>query len=294
MHASGFLEGLDIVFARAFRLSPLFLLCLAWLFLSRLDAQTPEKLFSVEVGDLPIILTAPHGGSKAIPGVPERHGKEVDFFKSATDAFTDQLTEKLADAIEAKMGKSPYVVIARFHRKYLDANRRARDAFESQEAATVYSAYHKAIADARNEVINRWGGGALFDIHGQGAEPRAIFRGTQNGKTTTHLVSRFGREALNGETSLFGLLAKQDVQVIPAIGTTGPERPEYAGGYTVITYGSSSGGTFDAIQLELGRDLRAPGANADTANKLANAIKEFYIQYLPQADVAIRVPLISR
>lgn len=47
-------------------------------------------------------------------------------------------TEKLADAIESKMGKRPYVVIARFARKYLDANRRARNAFESPESELVY------------------------------------------------------------------------------------------------------------------------------------------------------------
>jgi N-formylglutamate amidohydrolase len=183
------------------------------------DAQTPSQLISVETGDLPIILTAPHGGSDAIPGVLLRQGNGVALFKSQSDAFTDQLTEKLADAIEAKQGQRPYLIIARFHRKYLDANRRARDAYESPEAEAVYNAYHQAIADARDEIIKRWGHGTLIDIHGQAAELKTIFRGTQNGKTTTHLVNRFGREALIGESSLFGLLAQQGLQVIPEIGS---------------------------------------------------------------------------
>ena len=248
------------------------------------DTQTLGRLINIEAGDLPIILTAPHGGSDPIPGVPQRQGNGVTMFTSTSDAFTVQLTEKLADAIEAKLGKRPYVVIARFQRKYLDANRRARDAYESPEAEAVYNAYHQAIADARNEIIHRWGRGALFDIHGQAAEPKTIFFGTQNGKTTTHLIHRFGRESQNGESSLLGSLAKQGVQVIPAIGTTGPEHSNYDGGYTVIKHGSASSGTVDAIQLELGRDLRVPETNVETANKLANAIKEFSIKYLPQAD----------
>lgn len=252
-------------------------------------AQTPgrlalDRLVQVEHGDLPIILSAPHGGSDLIPGVPERRGSGAKLFRSKSDAFTGQLTEKLADAIEEKLGRRPYVVIARFHRKYLDANRRARDAFESPQAEPVYHAYHKAISDARRAVTERWGRGILIDIHGQAAEPKAIFRGTQNGKTTTYLYNRFGREAMTGETSLFGQLASQGFPVIPAIGSTNNEHPSYDGGYTVITHGSQSGGTVDAIQLELGRDLRVPGANGETANKLAKAITEFSSNYLSLVD----------
>ncbi len=264
----------------AFRFGLLLCLSLNRLCTSQAEAQTPSQLVFVEPGDLPIILTAPHGGSEAIPGVSPRQGAGVALFRPQADAFTAQLTEKLADAIEANVGKRPYVVIAQFHRKYLDANRRARDAFESPQAETVYAAYHQAITDARDDIVRRWGRGTLIDIHGQATEPRGIFSGTQNGKTTTHLTNQFGREALIGESSLFGLLSKHGLQVIPAINSSDNEHPNYNGGYTVGTYGSSSGGTFDAIQLELGRELRVPGSNTETANKLADAITEFSAKYL--------------
>ncbi len=270
--------------AKTYGLSLLSCLLLIGLSVPNAEAQTQSRLMSIETGNLPIILTAPHGGDDAIPGVAQRRGNGAALFKSQSDEFTDQLTEKLADAIETKQGKRPYVIIARFHRKYLDANRRARDAYESPEAEPVYHAYHQAIADARNEIIRRWGRGTLVDIHGQAAEPKTIFRGTQNGKTTTHLISHFGQEAVIGETSLFGLLAQQGFQVIPAVGSTETEHEDYDGGYTVITHGSNSGGTFDAIQLELGRNLRSPDVNTETANKLADAITEFSAKYLPEAD----------
>jgi glutamine amidotransferase-like uncharacterized protein len=106
-------------------------------------------------------------------------------------------------------------------------------------------------------------------------------RGTQNGKTTTHLVSRFGREAIIGETSLFGQLASQGLKVIPAVGSEGRERVGYDGGYTVIAHGSGSGGTLDAIQLELGNELRSAEALPETTSKLADAIASFAKQYLP-------------
>lgn len=243
----------------------------------------PNSLVTIEAGELPIILSAPHGGRDAIPGVPVRRGKGVKLFNPRSDFNTDQLTEKLANAIEKKLGKRPYVVIARFHRKYLDANRRVKDAYESDKARAAYDTYHQALARARRDVIKRWGRGMLFDIHGQGANPKAIFRGTQNGKTTTHLIKRFGKEALVGETSVFGQLVKQGLPVIPAIGSTDRENPAYNGGYIVATYGSRSGGTLDAIQFELGRELRASKATSATAKKMADAVAVFARKYLPTA-----------
>ena len=253
------------------------------------DAQAqakPDRLVTIAIGELPIILSAPHGGREALVEAPVRLGKGVDRFKTSSDARTDLLTEKLADSLEQKLGKRPYVVIARVQRKYVDANRPATGAYESEQAKVAYDSYHQALADARQKIMQRWGHGLLLDIHGQVAEPKAIFRGTQNGKTATHLVSRFGREALVGETSLFGQLAKQGFPVIPAIDSPDREHGAYNGGYIVGTYGSDSGGTLDAIQLELGSDLRSSQAMATTADKLATAITAFAIQYLPQEEQA--------
>ncbi|MGI9242571.1 MAG: BPL-N domain-containing protein [Verrucomicrobiales bacterium] len=244
------------------------------------QAQTGE-LVTVESGGLPIILSAPHGGGDAIPDVPERRGLGVRLFRWKSDAGTARLTEKLADALEERFGKRPYVVIARFHRKFLDANRPADLAYESDNARPAYEAYHHAIAEARRDIVRRWGRGILLDIHGQAAEPGAIFRGTQNGKTVSHLVGRFGEEALAGETSLFGQLAEQGVPVIPPIGS-GDREIKYQGGYIVVTHGSASGGTIDAIQLELGRELRSPDAGTEV--QLADAIYAFAGRYLPDTE----------
>lgn len=241
----------------------------------------PVSLITIESGELPILLTAPHGGRDAIPNVSERMGDGVDRFNPKSDTNTDILTERLAEAIEKKMGKRPFVVIARFHRKYADANRRGRDAYESDEAKVVYEAYHQAIATARSQVMERWGRGILLDIHGQVAEPKAILRGTQNGKTTTHLISRFGREALIGESSLFGRLGHHGFSVMPEVGAEEREHPNFNGGHTVITHGSGAGGTVDAIQLEFGSELRSRDALPTTVLKLTEAIAEFAKTHLP-------------
>lgn len=247
--------------------------------------QAVSNLVATEQGQLPIILSAPHGGRVAIPDVAERTGDGVSAFRTVQDVNTDKLVERLADALEKKLGKRPYTVIAHFHRRYVDANRPENDAYESKNAKLFYDTYHQALHQARVEVIQRWGRGLLLDIHGQAAEPEAIFRGTQNGKTVTHLVKRFGEEALIGETSLFGVLAERGVSLLPAVGSAAHEDPRYDGGYTVLTYGSSSGTTLDAIQLEFGRDLRSSSAVTGTATRLADAIAAFAQEYLPRTSI---------
>ena len=248
------------------------------------EASGRNAAITVTAGGLPIILTAPHGGGAAIPGVPERKGDGVTRFNPRADTNTDILTEKLADALEQKLGKRPYVVIARFHRKFIDANRRPEDAFESREAKATYDEYHAAIAAACKEVTARWGRGIVLDIHGQAFQPGVILRGTQNGKTVAHLLKRSGREAVYGATSLFGELAKQGFAIFRAVGSSDPEEPNYSGGHTVGIHGSSSGGTIDAIQLELGTRYRDAKSIGDGAEKLASAITAFAKSYLPAEE----------
>ena len=240
---------------------------------------TPDDLITVEKGDLPIILSAPHGGGKEIPGVAVRKGVGIRQFVTSSDVSTDRLTEDLADAIEDRLGARPYVVIARFHRKYLDANRPAERAYESALAKPFHDRYHEALAEARRDVARRWGSGLLLDVHGQRAAPDAIYRGTQNGRTTNHLVGKFGRDALTGRGSLFGQIAAQGIRVIPPAESEDRET-KYQGGYIVVEHGSASGGSIDAIQLELGRQLRS--AKAKTAEQLANAIVAYSADYLPK------------
>lgn len=242
-----------------------------------------HPLVTTQSGGLPIILAAPHGGRDGVPGMPVREGKGVDRFQPRMDTNTDRLTEMLADAIEKQTGKRPFVVIARFHRKFIDANRAPGDAYESEQAKPVYDAYHQALAAARKEIVDRWGSGLLLDVHGQAAARNTIFRGTRDGSTTTHLTKLHGREALIGADSLCGQLARQGFHVVPPVGSDDKEE-FYNGGHTVVTYGSGAAGTLDAIQLELGSHHRSAAQLPHTAGKMAVAVGLFAKKYLPVAE----------
>jgi len=249
------------------------------------EKRTAESLLTVWAGMLPIILSAPHGGREPIPGIPARKGIGVSQFTTERDANTGRLAERIAAKIEETLSAKPFLVIARFERKYIDANRAEDGAYESAEARPYYLAYHRALEQACDQVRRSWGRGLLLDIHGQGAEGQTIFRGTENGRSTSALQRVFGREALAGRKSILGQMAERGYKIVPPLASREPER-RYSGGYTTQTYGSHRGTGIDAIQLELGTNLRSRANLERTAADLADAIVVFAREYLPAARLA--------
>lgn len=246
-------------------------------------AADADNLVLSKRGDLPIILTAPHGGSHAVWGA---RGRTTGI--TGTDVHTLEFTEALAKRLGAILGAEPYVVAARFHRRYIDANRAEKEAFESAAAQPVYLAYHNQIRTFVAEIRQRFPDGALLlDIHGQGTDPDTVHRGTGNGSTVVWMVRQHGAEALLGEKSLFGVLQSKGRTVFPANTPLGnpPEDRRYNGGYTVRTYGSRNADGIDAIQLELGVNLRTTSSFVDD---LAEAIAVYCRAYLLPGGRALR------
>jgi N-formylglutamate amidohydrolase len=251
------------------------------------EAGTPEDLVFVQKGTLPIILSAPHGGRKAIPGVPERTNSRVASFSVAFDSNTLELTELCAAALERKLDGKPWVVAARFSRKYLDPNRPREGSYESDKAKPYYDRYHDSLEAACKAVQKEFGRGLLLDIHGQGEFNDTICRGTQNGKSVTLLKDRFGWAAVTGKRSVLGHLERGGYKVLPSCDAAEKtkEEPKFNGGYMVTNYGSHTGYAIDAIQLEFGMFLREKERNrlTKTADDLADAIAIFHNEYLKDA-----------
>jgi N-formylglutamate amidohydrolase len=243
-----------------------------------------ERLITIESGEIPIILSAPHGGTRKVDGVSVRKGASAKQFVTVTDTNSHRLTAALAKSLERKWGK-PYVVIAQFSRQYLDANRPASDAYESENAKPIYDAYHSALKEATTKIRERFGRGLLLDIHGQAAKKDTIFRGTSNGKTCSLLTERLGPGALMKDVGLLGILHAKGYEIFPAPGSDEKEDARYNGGHIVRTYGSSGGTGIDALQLELGGDFRKESRIEKTAEDLAEAINRFGDVYFSQIKI---------
>jgi N-formylglutamate amidohydrolase len=138
-------------------------------------AAEEDDLVIARSGSLPILLTAPHGGLQGIPGVPVRSRGTM-----LTDAHTIELAEAVAGHLAKALGGQPYLVAARFSRKYVDANRAEADAFDSPHAKPAYDAYHGRVRDFVAQIRERFPqGGLLIDVHGQSEDPGVVHRGTR-------------------------------------------------------------------------------------------------------------------
>jgi hypothetical protein len=239
-------------------------------------ADQAASLVTIERGDLPIIVSAPHGGTIFLEGVPVRTGRNgaVVKFETVLDGYTQPLAAEIANAIERETGKRPYVVIARFSRKMADANRPAEGAYEDARAKVLYDTYHGALDRAAAEIRERFGRGWLIDVHAQGNRRDAIFRGTNQGASVRDLIARAGTAGLIGPDSLVGQLRAAGVTFLPespdpaAIG----KEVYFSGGYIVQAHGSGNGTKIDAMQMEFGIDYRRPAVIPETAAKVAKAL----------------------
>lgn len=200
--------------------------------------------------------------------------------QKATDTKTFELTKALGKELNDLFGSTPYVVAAKFRRKYIDANRPEAEAFEDPRAKPLYEDYHAHIREFVNELRKQNSPGALLiDIHGQSDDVSTVHRGTRDGLTVKRLLKQHGIVSLTGPKSILGKLQAAGYAVFPpntALGRPLEDR-RFRGGYTVITYGSHNSDGIDAIQLEIGSNLRK---SPKFARDLAQAMAAFYKSYL--------------
>ena len=252
----------------------------------------PDPDIEVHPGDLPIILSAPHGGHLTPSEIPNRTTGNND-----GDAHTRALTLDLADALEALTGQRPIVVINNLHRKKLDANREIVEAAEGvPRAEAAWEAYHSAIEDARKELTVRHEAGLFLDVHGHAHDDPWIELGYlldgsdlnrsdaeldgaayANATSITELIGRSGEPLsalVRGEISLGAELEARGYASVPSTDTPIPGLAEYYnGGHNTRAYGSLETGTVSAVQLEYPRSDREPaGVRAQTAADTAEAI----------------------
>lgn len=78
-------------------------------------------------GTLPLVISAPHGGTIEPAEIPRRSGGT-----QVRDLGTDALAFALADALDARLGARPHLVVFHLHRRMVDANRDSVEATEGQ------------------------------------------------------------------------------------------------------------------------------------------------------------------
>lgn len=258
-----------------------------------------DSLVEYRRGDLPLIVSVPHGGTQTPDQLPDRISATLERY----DVFTLELGRELVDAVHKLSGRTPYMVINHIHRKKVDVNREALEGAQDDPLAVRnWELYHGSLSEACSAVSARFGSGLLIDLHGhRGARPRVELGYLLGGRQLGAPDSVLAREAavtsiralverssvplpelVRGPKSLGSLLAREGYEVVPSETHPGPGRdPYFSGGYIIERHGSRDGGVISAIQLETPlQTVRETAADRKAfARALAAALLEFLELY---------------
>src|SRR5262245_22808113 len=248
------------------------------------------QLVSRYRGTLPVVLSCPDDGAETPPNVPERAAQlpaNCNFSK-ISDLHTRAITMGIAQRLSDICGEAPYVVLAEFRRRFIDANGVDANAvpncaYEVPAAKQFYDEYHQTLREFVAEIRAESGGlGLLFDIHGTAGienDPADVYLGTADGETVTRLRG-VDQHAMSRRRSLPGYLEAAGYVV-------SLDTPELKGGYTVRTYGSSHDNGLDALQIEVASTLRDdPDKRTALIESLAFAIRNLVDRYASSATLA--------
>lgn len=252
-------------------------------------------------GNLPIIISAPHGGDLEPSNIPDRNCSGCVTVK---DSWTKPITENIYNSMVAETGCYPHVIINLLHRKKFDANRDVGDAANGNPTVIQsWNNYHAFIDTAKSQVIQEYGSGTFYDMHGHGHTIQRIELGylltrTQLQQTDNYLNTNSSTQAtsirtlVNGNlqnltqaqlvrsSNSFGdLLVNQSFPTVPSSSDTSPQgtEPYFSGGYNTARHGSSDNiSAINAIQIELNQDLRFSSANRTA---IADSLAVSFLNY---------------
>jgi hypothetical protein len=239
------------------------------------------------VGNLPIVISAPHGGSDDPPELPERQSGV-----KSLDSNTQELARSIAAAFQTKTGGFPHVIICRVTRRKVDCNRDIHEGAQGNPLAEkIWEQYAGFIHEAQLEVIRSFGKGFFVDLHGHGHPIRRLELGygheqttlenpnsilcspaTAHESTLRNVASPDGSnyaQLLRGPLSFGALMEKHGFPSTPSPSVPHPPLPYFSGGYNTRNFARERTG-FCGLQIE----TNYPGLR-DTAENRANFANAF-------------------
>ena len=233
-----------------------------------------QNYIEYHAGNLPIIITAPHGGSLEPTTIPDRTCATCT---TVMDGNTLELALQIDTALRQTFGCFPHIVLNRLHRKKLDANREIVEAAQgSADAETAWKEWHQYIQAAKNDIVRRYGRGILIDLHGHGHTIQRLELGylltDNNLRLSDSIISTpqyrniasiknlilnnlnnyNTAQLIRGPFALGTLLGTNNFPSVPSQQDVAPDVADlyFNGGYNTVRHGSSDSTTIDAIQIE--------------------------------------------
>jgi len=266
-----------------------------------------NKYIEYIAGNLPLIISVPHGGNLVPTEIPDRTCGD----ETVTDSYTANLANEIKSAVFNLTGCYPHIIICNLKRTKLDANRDISEAACGNEfAGMAWNEFHAFIDTASANITRKNGKGLLIDLHGHGHTIQRLELGylltaaqlrysnaTLNSSTFVYLSSIRNliysnvanlthSDLIRGPYSLGSMFAAKGYPAVPGADDPFPQAGQsyFTGGYNTERHGSDTSGMIDAIQMECNQDVRFnEPARLQFAQAVAVVLLDFLTKhYFPQ------------
>jgi hypothetical protein len=250
-------------------------------------------------GDLPVILSAPHGGRERPDELPDREDGTFAF-----DTNTQELARAIASELHARTGHWPHVIICRLNRRKVDCNREIVEAAAGNPLAEqAWREFQGFIDAAQATVVQQHGRGFYIDLHGHGhpqqrlelgylhtAEQLAVSDAELSAapypsESSLRSIAALGRlpyaELVRGPQSFGALMEKYGFPCSPSPSNPHPQPPFFRGGYNTARHGRDAA-PLAGMQIETySRGVRDTAeSRAKFARALANTLETYLAAHL--------------
>jgi len=237
--------------------------------------NSPNNYITYQKGNLPFIISIPHGGNIVPSNMPDRTCNNPT---TVTDIFTIELARAIDTAFMIQTGCRPHIIICNLKRTKLDCNRNLADgACGNADAALAWNYFHNYIDSAQATAKSQFNGKAFYiDLHGHGhtiqqLELGYLLTATELGYTnavlnsstyvnssslrnlvSTNVNAYTHTELLRGNFSLGTLLENAGFAAVPSLQNPSPgTNPYFDGGYnTAVHTSNTDGNNVNGVQIE--------------------------------------------
>lgn len=222
------------------------------------------KYVKYNQGNLPLIISVPHGGISKIDEIPERKSGIRGIDKNTIEIAVELIEHiKNKSNLQKNEPKIPCFVFSLVSRSNIDLNRDKSRAFVSSSklAEKIYQFYHFKLEEYIYHNLEKFNRSLLLDIHGFESNQRPsgyrdveLILGTNNLKT---LFPEPGPKKEHGK-NLRGKIIKRFNKIGIQIAPGHHLRREYVltGGYITKKYGATNIKNSQSIQIEFSDKIR--------------------------------------
>ena len=245
-----------------------------------------NKYIRSKKGNIPLILSVPHGGTLECSEIPIRLDGVLGVDKNTIE-LAQELIFRLEDVSERyfSVKKFPSYVISKVRRCKIDLNRIEAEAYisSSRIAKKLYQLYHKQIRELIDYNLYKYNYSLLLDIHGfekhkrpQGYRDVEIVLGTKN-------LATLYQESVpikNRDKNIRGEIIKNFLSLDIPIAPGHPRRKEFilTGGYITQKYGVAEISGSQTMQMEFSDRIRV--YDKELKNKILVSLAEVLLMYL--------------